>query len=828
MEKSNDVSKNPNFLICEIIRNKRYDLLKDIKISIDEDLEELVDILLKDDDALYFMHKNNFFFTEIELNFMCNIVFKKYHYSYNFEEFIKYFFTKDQLNVFISKNEQFFKNYILEKKENVSYYLKGCDKFIEIILKNGYTELIFEIENYSLSNLKLLAKINLINLPYYLGNDRFAERLFELKSNLDPNDFCKLLDLLKEKSSYDKGNFSNLIINNIDFLINMVTEKSFIPQCLIESDVFRNECIKRNKISLATKCILPMDIINDEDLMGKYCNELNISTNDFLNKMKWLSDYYKKNNNIFNTFLATSLKLDIPLIHFERFINDVEIQRSLSKLNLQELNILNKILTLYSYDLYDIAPMIVNIINNIGDYKINLETEEDLKSLIRVLQLPYNQYQINDINGLNNYSEIKKEYFLKRYHLSDLNTNKDNLLKALFNITLEEGIYINSKYCHNFENLSKELDSTIYNYLVLINKIIECSDNKVLFNILQNSKEYELEIPFESYLRSKYTELYSKSLYKVFKENDLHENKDSILKKVSFNSKNIQISIPRADFHFLVHCVASCSLLSDITDSNYKNDWLYRPQLQDHFIACSYINEKGIYSIRSQGNIIFGFDKLESGSILSMGNTDIDSIGRYSCRYNGQRELQKRNGERAKYFTPAELLKTINDGYNEVVIERRNNLTGKELKRKPDYIIMMAESLDDIVFLEEIFQNQLSFINDYDKNEVKKTNNYKELLEILSKYSDKNNKLNNLANLIMKAKYYEECLKAASDFDIPLIIIDKTYYFKRLLDISTYDENTKNSILNFYFKAKPYERKKIFNMVAKAKDITELIKEKTF
>ena len=47
----------------------------------------------------------------------------------------------------------------------------------------------------------------------------------------------------------------------------------------------------------------------------------------------------------------------------------------------------------------------------------------------------------------------------------------------------------------------------------------------------------------------------------------------------------------------------------------------------------NYINEKGIYSIRSQGNIIFGFDTLENGSILGMGNTDIDSIGRYSKTY---------------------------------------------------------------------------------------------------------------------------------------------------------------------------------------------------
>lgn len=55
-----------------------------------------------------------------------------------------------------------------------------------------------------------------------------------------------------------------------------------------------------------------------------------------------------------------------------------------------------------------------------------------------------------------------------------------------------------------------------------------------------------------------------------------------------------------------------------------------------------------------------------------MGNTDIDSIGRYANAYDGSRELQKGNGDRTRYFLPSEILKTINNGYNEIVVERRN------------------------------------------------------------------------------------------------------------------------------------------------------------
>ena len=268
-----------------------------------------------------------------------------------------------------------------------------------------------------------------------------------------------------------------------------------------------------------------------------------------------------------------------------------------------------------------------------------------------------------------------------------------------------------------------------------------------------------------------------------------------------------------------------------------------RPQLQDHFVACSYINEKGIYSIRSQGSIVFGFDTLESGSILGMGNTDIDSIGRYANAYDGSRELQEGNGSRARYFVPSEILKTINNGYNEIVVERRNTdqSRSEEFKRKPDYIIMMAESMeqDNFNYLETLYQNQLSFISDEDKKVIQQIGDSRKLKGFLVKYKDLISQsaeaqgipLNNLANmyvdLIMKAKYYEDCLKASSEFGIPLVVVDKTYYFNKLLAESVaYDEETMSSISEFYSQASESDKKRMFNMVACGKEVTQIMQPK--
>ncbi len=876
IELENFSNINTNTLLYAIIKSERYPLLKDnnIRLNLNDrvTLEELIDFLLTDEDYLYYMFKNGFHFSKEELNVIFNIIFQKYQYSDKFEHFLRYFLeSKEELNSFIKEHEQFFVNYINEA-QSVSYILKDCDNFVTLILKGKHVKLIGGLENYSLTNLKLLVKLleNKINIPYYLGNDRYAKHLFSLKKDLSPYEFIKLLNLLEDKTCYDKKSkdlettlFTNLVKENIDYLIEISSQSEELPKCLIESQTFRDECLKRKRIDLAIKCVLPANITQNEELAKAYYQELNIEPKDFYERIKWLLNYYEKNNNIFNTFLAASLKDNIFNLnkeHYERFINDVALQMAILKLKEKELKVLAKILNIYNYKEYDISMMIVKVINNISNYhelinSLNLEniSEPDLRKLVRVLQLPDEPYQINNIEDLQNYDKLKKEFFIKNFYASDLNAKKDSLLKLLFNIDLEEAQYINSKYCYDNANnnilanlKNRELEPQIYNYLELINKIINednIRDLAILDNILKDTKVYDKEIPLEAYLRSQYTKLYSQSLYKIEEREQVYGPKDNMLKKINFNGKNIKICIPRANFKFLVHCLGSCSLASEVTDSNYRNDWLDRPQVQDHFIACSYINEKGIYSIRSHGQIILGFDSLESGSILGMGNTDIDSIGKHAMAYAGSQGLQEENGNRARYFIPSELLKTINDGYNEIVIERRNTDKSKseEFKRKPDYIIMMAESMEQSNFnvLETLYKEQLSFIAKEAQTEIQHIGSSGKLKEFLGKYKDIivknasiqgisfNDMINIYVDLIMKAKYFEDCLKAAQEFDIPLVVVDKAYYFNKILnEISSYDEETKKIISDFYAQANELKKKQIFNMVAKGLDLTKIIQLK--
>lgn len=864
---------NRNQLLFAISKSGRYDLLKgaDIRIDCDdtESFEKIIDYLLSDEDYLYYMHRNGFVFSKGELDKIFNVMCKKYYGTYSFDYFFRDFFSnKENLDIFVREHKSFFEKYIQTADGIPQYDLRKCDSFVEMVLNSNNAKLIYEIENYSLPNLKLLAnflKHHNIDSPY-LGNDRFAYKLFELKSDFSPDEFCTLLGLFQESNQYDRkvrnselGSFSILIKDNLDFLIDVVSQTKVLPKCLMVSNLFRDECLKKRRIDLASKCLFSPDIVKDEELVKLYCDELNISLKDFYDRYKWLLSYYEKNKNLFNTFLGTSFNdgiFNLNEEHFERFINDIDIQMLLSKLNSKELLVLSKILDAYNYKDYDISYLVVSILKNINDYSelinslnLNVITSEDVKLLIAVLQIPSNPYKISDVNELRNYSDLKRKRFEDSV-IDDLDFKKDSLLMALFNVTLKEAVYIDSKYSRDKSNNSvldsldgSELPKEIYDYLVLISKIVDSKSSDELNEIYLNTKGvYNKEIPLEAYLRSVYTKLYSDSLFKINEKENVYGPNDSIFYTANYGDKYVKVCIPRMSFNFFVHCVGSCSLDSDIIDANYKKDWLDRPQIQDHFVACSYINERGIYSIRAENSIIFGFDNLEGGSILAMGNTDIDSIGTYSKSYNGSRKLQE-GSSTTKYFVPSEILKSVNEGYNEIVVERRNTDKSKSngFKRKPDYIIMMADSVEQgsLRYLDTILDNDLSFVSEFDKASIKQNKNKMGLRGIFAKYSDVVTQLaseqgisyddlvNKYVNMISEAKYFEDCLKASSEFDIPLAVVDKAYYFNKILSESNeYDDETKKFISTFYSKANGSIKRQVYNKVATGRDISSLVKPK--
>ena len=70
-------------------------------------------------------------------------------------------------------------------------------------------------------------------------------------------------------------------------------------------------------------------------------------------------------------------------------------------------------------------------------------------------------------------------------------------------------------------------------------------------------------------------------------------------------------------------------------------------------------------------------------------------------------------------------------------------------------------------------------------------------------------------------------LKSISEFDIPLVIVDKIYYFNKILSESgMYDYETMKNISEFYSQADKAEKKNMFNRIAKGIDVLPIINTK--
>ena len=79
---------------------------------------------------------------------------------------------------------------------------------------------------------------------------------------------------------------------------------------------------------------------------------------------------------------------------------------------------------------------------------------------------------------------------------------------------------------------------------------------------------------------------------------------------------------------------------------------------------------------------------------------------------------------------------------------------------------------------------------------------------------------------INNSKKYEENLKAASSFNIPLVVVDRTYYFRKMVTESIiYDEETKNKLIELYDRLDTDEKKELWKKVSYQKSYEEITKK---
>lgn len=228
-------------------------------------------------------------------------------------------------------------------------------------------------------------------------------------------------------------------------------------------------------------------------------------------------------------------------------------------------------------------------------------------------------------------------------------------------------------------------------------------------------------IIFENELRKEFAKELNKNVFKVEDKN--YQEIDGV-----------KVYDAGIDFKLIVTAIGAYQGKFE-NQENYSNYW-NSPYIRSHGNCCSLIGNNNLAMAKVK-NIILGFSTMQDNMLLLSGDKDLDSTPD-SRKFNPTEDTSR------NIFTSGDnLLNSTRGEYNELVYERRDlSSNPKFYKKNPDYIVFIEEYEDIDKYIEEF------------KNEPKK---YEYLI---------NQKRE-------QERMWQESLKAAKDFGIPIVKINR-------------------------------------------------------
>lgn len=519
--------------------------------------------------------------------------------------------------------------------------------------------------------------------------------------------------------------------------------------------------------------ILPEDAIPEETKKRFYDiihnkiphlkNENNAKVISILSKM------FDNNNELFITLDKNFIKSDkyLELFGAEKFeilTLYPDIQRQILALNEKQLSLVVHIIDYViesqseqETKLEDWIPILDKILNGFNNNnfkeilenipKINFDKldEETIRNLYAVISKTRNYFNINTLENLQNYEEIKQkicENILSNSQdtknlpkdirlLTETDRKRFAILQLKYGIDLVEARALIEKYGYDFsEEMMK--DETFLE-LKEIKEILENED--FLETISFTEKRINLS-NIESILREKIKKTYQDKLYSVESHaQDQTNNFDS-----TYNGKELKVYQVQENFNMIIHALGAYSGRKEI--QNYRDNWNIA-KMRYHGLCTSYIGNNLIATARVS-DVIYGFDSIEKTPLLLSAPWDIGSNG------VNQKFATANMKARTKFLNPQMQINCTRHTHNEMVYDRRNFKKGDiSQKMQPSYIVYIPEYLDG------------------------KTS--QEIDAILSNNSNNTE----IQEFMKKDKLWEKTKKAAAQFDVPIVIIDRLHYAQR-------------------------------------------------
>lgn len=513
------------------------------------------------------------------------------------------------------------------------------------------------------------------------------------------------------------------------------------------------------------KYLIQFDDIRDKIYIAQWCNNhnkvkeliLNLSLTEY-EKNKYLK-LKEKNIEIDETinFKILSKKYSFLDNIMDMITTDIDIQDQILSLSDSRLKLFeimySKLQTLTDY--YN--PYITTILQRIGyvsldtSWKNNFHVYDDL--LINIDNLMASGYilsndeiektlylctssvrhfipnfqELQNFGNDNTIDNIKfSNVILKAKEEKNLDYLKAVILAQAYGISLQSAKSICEKYNISDITVTNENREVFEMYLAIYQVVNESNPDVLIqlydefIKIMKPEKDFRRIIVFENDLRKAFARDLNNQVFKI-------DN----LPYSEFNG--IKIYDSGVDFKMIVTAIGAYQGSFE-NKENYSKYW-NSPKIRSHGNCCSLIGNVNL-SMAKVKNIILGFSTMSDNMLLLSGSSDINST-------SDSREFNTTINRLQEYMDADSLLNNTRGDYNELVYERRDlSSNPKFYKKNPDYIVFIEEY--------ESYDEMFEMFKDKPKN-----------LEYLRHQKE------------LQDKFWQESLKAAANFGIPIVKINR-------------------------------------------------------
>lgn len=366
----------------------------------------------------------------------------------------------------------------------------------------------------------------------------------------------------------------------------------------------------------------------------------------------------------------------------------------------------------------------------------------DIEKYIFLCNCRISNLPINSIWDLRDFNNIMIKCWENDNVAPQRNSENPDIIQikaALLFMTYGININIAQKIVNNFNfsniEITNENKDLIEIYTSIVKIISENDANKLLRIYDEYCSQINIDFDFmqSTMLEEDIKKVFAREITNsTFKANG---SPDMVI-------ENIPVYEAGIDFKMVVTSIGAYQENFDNKD-NYSDYW-NSSIIQTHTSSCSLIANNNL-SMATVRNVIFGFSSMNDTMLMDCGHKDLsssdDSKGLYLDFYNTH-----------WFMSSEDLINKTRSDYNELVYERRDLEKGaKNFKKNPDYIVFIEEYEDFDIWL------------DHFKDKP-------QLFAILQKQKqDQENK-------------WQETLKAAKNFDIPIVKINREKCAKNELE----------------------------------------------